>query len=60
MSLTCAACGSDRVTETVETADGLAALCEVCYESVSEKARKFLASDAAARRLHLRKLKDSP
>lgn len=56
MSLACAVCGTDRITMTVETDNGLKALCDACYPPVAEQARKVAASEAAERRFHSRQL----
>lgn len=56
MSLACAVCGTDRITVTVETDDGLKALCDVCYPPVAEQARKVADSAAAEHRFHSRQL----
>lgn len=55
MSLKCAVCGTDRITQTVETETGVKPLCEACYQPVAEQARKVAASEAAVRRFHTRK-----
>lgn len=50
-NLNCAVCGSLDATKTVETENGLAALCDFHYSFVVDEAARVASTDSAARRL---------
>lgn len=52
--LNCAVCGSHEVTQTIDTEEGIAALCGYHYSFVLDQAAKLSASEDAARRMKAR------
>jgi hypothetical protein len=49
--LNCAVCGTQDVTKTADTENGLVALCDFHYNFVLDEAAKVAASEDAARRM---------
>ena len=54
--LNCAVCGSLDATKTVDTENGLAALCEFHYDFVQDEAAKIAASEDAVRRMKAKEM----
>lgn len=56
MSLACAVCGSDRVTETMETEGHTVALCALHYQAAKDAADHLAAREIEASRRALEAL----
>ena len=54
--LNCAVCGALDATNTVDTENGLAALCDLHHGLVVDEAKRVAASDAAARRIKAKEM----
>lgn len=52
--LNCAVCGSTDATNTVDTENGLVALCDFHHQFVLDEAKRVAASEEAARRMKAR------